>query len=308
MYNYNHLYYFYVAAKSGGINSAAKHLKISQPSLSSQIKVLEQNLNIQLFQKVGRSSQLTPDGTVIYSYCRRMFEISEEMAEELSDKIPSASRRVHIGISDEVDRPFVVEIVSLFLKTHGLTQRPKVTIVSGSHDLLVERLRFRELDAIVTQQAMAAIELENLAKAEVPVALACASNWKVRSSKKNLASPEAIREIVGNEPQWIMPSRNFKLRAETDRFFETSHLKGRIVFESDVLASMVRSAVDGIGFAFLPLLYISREVREKSLKVLSPKQGYWKYRVWLACHQQTRDDSLVRVLAKSFKKVCSESA
>ena len=52
MYNFNHLYYFYVTAKSGGVNAAAQHLRISQPSLSSQLKVLERSLDLRLFEKV----------------------------------------------------------------------------------------------------------------------------------------------------------------------------------------------------------------------------------------------------------------
>src|SRR3954470_466620 len=180
MYNFNHLYYFYIAAKSGGVNAAAMHLRIGQPSLSSQIKVLERSLDLRLFEKVGRNNKLTPTGAVIYGFCRQMFELSEEMGELISKKMPSASRRIHIGVSEEVDHPFVIEVVSLFLKKHGLVQRPKVTVVSGTHAHLAERLRFRELDAVVTQLAMIDPELENLARAEVPVALAY--SWKLKTA------------------------------------------------------------------------------------------------------------------------------
>lgn len=57
MYNYNHLYYFYSTVKFGGVTLAAKHLCISQPSLSSQLKVLEESLQIKLFNKVGRNNK-----------------------------------------------------------------------------------------------------------------------------------------------------------------------------------------------------------------------------------------------------------
>ncbi len=311
MYNYNHLYYFYVTAKSGGVGAAAKHLSISQPSLSSQLKVLERSLDVRLFQKVGRHNQLTEAGSVIFGFCRQMFEISEEMGELISKKVPSAARRIHIGVSEEVDRPFVVEVVSLFLKKHGLAQRPKVSVVSGTHEQLTERLRFRELDVVVTQLAMIDPELENLERAEVPVALTCSSQWRLRTNRrglKDLKAPAVIREIVGGEEaQWLMPSSRFRLRAETDRFFEANELKGRIVFESDVISSLVRSVIDGIGLAFLPLLYVAREIREKSVRVIGPKEGYWKYRVGLACHGQNKNDVLIKALARSFKEICEQA-
>ena len=273
MYNFNHLYYFYITAKSGGVNIAAKYLRISQPSLSSQLKVLERSLDIRLFQKVGRNNELTPAGSVIYGFCRQMFELSEQMGEIISKKIPSAARRIHIGVSDEVDRPFVVEVVSIFLKKHGLEHRPKVTVVSGTHDQLAERLRFRELDAVVTPLAMIDPDLENLVRAEVPVALICSSGWKLRSNTKNLKASAALKEIIGGEDaQWLMPSSRFKLRAEIDQFFDSNLLKGRIVFESDVISSLVRSVIDEVGLAFLPLLYVAREIREKSVRVIGPKE------------------------------------
>lgn len=308
MYNYNHLYYFYITARTGGVMNASKHLRISQPSLSSQLKVLESSLDVRLFQKIGRSNQLTSAGQIIYGLCRQMFEISEEMSELLTKQVPSASRRIHIGVSDDIDRPFVVEIVSLFMRKHGLAQRPKVTVVAGTREQLAERLRFRELDAVVTELAMTDPELENLQRAEVPVALTCSTKWKVSPKIKNAKIGDMISAIHGDEgAQWLMPSSKFKLRAETDLFFDQNQLKGRIVVESDVIASIARSVVDGIGLALLPLLYVAREIREKSIRVIGPAEGYWKYRVWLTCHNQNKDDVLIQALSRSFKEICEQA-
>lgn len=309
MYNFNHLYYFYVTAASGGVTAAAKRLKISQPSLSSQLKVLEDSLDMRLFERVGRRNQLTPTGSTIYGVCRQMFEISEELGELISRRVPSASRRIHIGVSDEVDRPFVVEVVSQFLKKHDPSLRPKVSVVSGTHEELAERLRFREIDAVVTQLAMIDPELENLERAEVPVVLTCSSQWKRRPCRAGANPSDVVRSIQGPEgAQWLMPSVRFKLRAEIDSFFEVNQLKGRIVFESDVISSLVRSVMDGFGLAYVPLLYVAREVREKSIRVVGPKTGYWKYRVWLTCHGQRKDDVLIKSLSASFKDVCREAS
>ena len=192
MYNFNHLYYFYITAKSGGVTAASKHLRLSQPSLSSQLKVLEQSLNQRLFQKVGRRNELTKTGSVIYGLCRQMFEVSEDIEEIISKSIPSASRWIHIGVSDEIERSFVVEVISLFLKKHGLIQRPKITVSAASHEQLIERLRFHELDAIFTPVGMTDPELENIECAEVPVILVCPSKWKVSSNTERLKASEAI--------------------------------------------------------------------------------------------------------------------
>jgi LysR family transcriptional activator of nhaA len=305
MYNYNHLYYFYTTAKSGGVTTAAKHLRISQPSLSGQLKVLEGALGTKLFRKVGRNIELTPEGSVIFGFCRQMFELSEQMKELISNEIPYASRRIYLGVSNEVANSFAVEAVSLFLNKYSEPLRPKVVMVCGLHDRLVEQLRFREIDAVVTHLAMTNSELVNLQRAEIPVALVSSSHRKVRLKKQNsnlLASLEALTK--GEEPRWVMPSSNLKLRAEINQFVELNSLKGRIVFESDVIESIVRLVIEEFGFAFLPVAYIKNEIQNKLVLRHGPKTGYWKHRVWLACHSQVKDDRMIDSLSLSFKEAC----
>ncbi len=310
MFNFNHLYYFYITAKSGSVTAAANHLRISQPSLSSQLKVLEEFLELKLFHKVGRANQLSESGVIVYGFCRRMFVVSEELSEVILERLPSAVRRINIGVSNEVERSFLVDVVSYFLGKYEPLQRPKVNMISGTHEELVERLRFHELDAIVSQQAPGDPDLTTLIRMESPVSLLC-SNQKADSKKGKAPlkaeplSPSAIRDMVdGNQAPWIMPSPGTKLRLETDRFFGKHKLKGRILFESDVVASLSRSVVDGIGFAFLPLLYAATEIQDKFVRVLGPKDGYWKYEIWLGCHSQNQNDLLYLSLAQSFKHIC----
>ncbi|MBL7717011.1 MAG: LysR family transcriptional regulator [Bdellovibrionales bacterium] len=305
MYNFNHLYYFYVTAKAGGVIQAAKHLRISQPSLSSQLKVLENSLSVKLFKRVGRNNHLTEEGSTIFGYCRRMFEISEEMTDSISNRLPSAARRLHVGVSEEVDRPFVVEVVSRFLKEHGLEKRPKISVVSGHHEQLLERLRFRELDVIVTAAPTSDPDLESLARAEVPVVLACSTKWKLNTYPRNPKLSFALSAIRGGDTaQWLVPSSRYRFRSEIDRFLEKNGIKTRITFESDVMASLVRSVADGVGLAFLPVLYLAREIREKSIRAIGPKDGYWRYGVWLVGHSQSHGDHLIQSFSKAFQTIC----
>jgi DNA-binding transcriptional LysR family regulator len=237
-----------------------------------------------------------------------MFELSEEMSESLLQRVPSETRRIHIGVSDEVDRPVVTEVVSHFLRSLAPEQRPKLTIIAGSHGQLVERLRFREIDVLISELAVMGPDLANLNRVDSAVALVCSRDWQFKASQRSRGTPSTIARISETEViQWVMPSAKFKLRAEIDRFFEAHQIKGRVVFESDVMASLVRSVIDGIGMAFLPFLYVGREVREKSVRILSPKGGLWKYRVWLVCCRNNQDDPLIRAFSKSFSFVSESS-
>lgn len=67
MINYNHIYYFYEVARFNSVTKAAEHLRLSQPSLSIQIKTLEQQLGFKLFEKKGRNIVLTDRGQRLYA-------------------------------------------------------------------------------------------------------------------------------------------------------------------------------------------------------------------------------------------------
>ena len=81
--NYNHLFYFYITAKLEGVTAAAKYLNTSQSSLSIQINTLEETLGKDLFHKAGRRMELTDTGRELYQYCRRAFDIFNEMFDQL---------------------------------------------------------------------------------------------------------------------------------------------------------------------------------------------------------------------------------
>jgi len=80
-----HIRYFLAVAEQGNFTRAAEALHISQPTLSQQIKQLEDLLHIQLFDRSGRTVQLTDAGIAWMSYARRALQDLEAGARALHD-------------------------------------------------------------------------------------------------------------------------------------------------------------------------------------------------------------------------------
>ena len=57
--NYHHLLYFWVVAREGSIAAATRKLNLTQPTISAQLRLLEESLGEKLFEKSGRSLVLT---------------------------------------------------------------------------------------------------------------------------------------------------------------------------------------------------------------------------------------------------------
>ena len=66
--NYHHLLYFWTVVREGRISKAAEKLRLSQPTISAQIKILEDALGERLFQRQGRTLVLTDVGRVVDRY------------------------------------------------------------------------------------------------------------------------------------------------------------------------------------------------------------------------------------------------
>ena len=64
--NYHHLLYFYTVAREGSVTKAAKVLRLAQPTLSAQIRRLEDSLGEKLFTRQNRGLVLTELGRVAY--------------------------------------------------------------------------------------------------------------------------------------------------------------------------------------------------------------------------------------------------
>jgi LysR family transcriptional activator of nhaA len=69
--NYHHLFYFWTAVRESGVSRAAAKLRLAQPTVSAQIKLLEEALGDKLFERQGRTLVLTDVGRLVYRYATR---------------------------------------------------------------------------------------------------------------------------------------------------------------------------------------------------------------------------------------------
>ena len=78
--NYHHLLLFWTAARAGSIARACEQLKLAQPTISGQIRALEESLGEKLFTRSGRGLALTETGQVAYRYADEIFSLGRELA------------------------------------------------------------------------------------------------------------------------------------------------------------------------------------------------------------------------------------
>ena len=77
--NFHHLRYFWTVARKGGGPKAADELHVSQPSISAQLRLLEDSLGEKLFKRSGRSLVRTEMGNLVLTYEDQIFSAGREL-------------------------------------------------------------------------------------------------------------------------------------------------------------------------------------------------------------------------------------
>ena len=84
--NYHHLYYFKVIATEGSIAKASKTLRLGQPTLSAQLKLLEDVIGQKLFERQNRRLILTDAGRVALDYANEIFRLGSELLDTINQR------------------------------------------------------------------------------------------------------------------------------------------------------------------------------------------------------------------------------
>ncbi len=112
--NYNHLYYFHVAAVEGSMAGAAQRLGVTQPTISEQLRTLEQALGVTLFERVQSGLRLTEAGRLAFLHTTRMFLAGENLAVKKAPDRGTATLRVGVstGLPRSATNDFQLQLIS----------------------------------------------------------------------------------------------------------------------------------------------------------------------------------------------------
>ena len=144
--NYHHLLYFWTVVREGGVSRAAEQLRLSQPTVSAQLRQLEAALGEPLFERQGRRLVLTEVGRVAYRYADEIFAIGREFMDTLRGR-PTGDRpsRLRVGVANAVSKLIVYRLLRPVLDASPV----HLTCQEGAPDQLVAALASHALDVVL---------------------------------------------------------------------------------------------------------------------------------------------------------------
>jgi LysR family transcriptional regulator, transcriptional activator of nhaA len=250
--NYHHLLYFWTVVREGGVSRAAAKLRLAQPTVSTQLKLLEGSLGAKLFERQGRRLVLTDVGRLVYRYADEIFGIGRELLEALQGR-RSAGRPLplSVGVANAVPK-----LIVLRLLRPALSGEQPVHLVcrEDATDALLAELATHALDVVIADGpappgVRVKVYSHLLGESDTSVFAAGALARKLRQR-----FPRSL-----NEAPILLPTTQTALRRALEGWFEAEDLRPRIVGEFDDLALMKTFGQAGHA-AFPAPTAIAREV------------------------------------------------
>lgn len=133
--------YFWVVTREGSVSSAGKELHLSQPTISAQIRALEESLGEKFFTRTGRSLVLTDMGSVVFRYADKVFSAGQELMDILKGRPTGRPMRLVVGVADVLPKLITYRLLEPALK---LPEPIRVVCREDKPDRLLAELATRE--------------------------------------------------------------------------------------------------------------------------------------------------------------------
>jgi LysR family transcriptional activator of nhaA len=228
--NYHHLLYFWTVAREGGISKAAAKLRLSQPTISAQVRMLEDSIGERLFQRQGRTLVLTDAGRLVFRYADEIFGIGRELMETLRGRPPGRPLQLAVGVANAVPKLIVYRLL------RPATQGPgPVHLVcrEDSAEQLVGQLAMHALDVVIAD-----------APAPPHVRVKVFNHLLGQSDTAFFARPAVAARLRRRFPAslhdlpMLLPTANTALRRDLDEWFEAEGVRPRVAGEFEDSALM----------------------------------------------------------------------
>lgn len=145
--NYHHLFYFWNIAKAGSITAAAQQLRLAQPTVSTQLRQLEEQVGTPLFERHGRRLLLTETGQLVMHYADEIFLLGNELRESLAGRPTGRPRRFEVGIADSLPKLLAVRLLEPALR---LPEPVQLVLLEDRTDRLLAELSIQRLDLVLS--------------------------------------------------------------------------------------------------------------------------------------------------------------
>lgn len=285
--NYNHLYYFWVVGRAGGVGRASEELMVSQPTISNQLKEMEGALGHRLFERAGRGLRLTEAGRVAFTYANEMFTLGQEMLNALEHQPAAPALRLAVGVADVIPKPVVRQLLAPAL---AMGQPVRLVCREDKSDRLLADLAARRIDVVLSDAPIGtAVQMQgyNHLLAESGV-----SFFGTREQVRRYA--RGFPRSLGGAPV-LLPSDHTQVRRSLNAWFDSKRVHPVVAGEFDDSALLFWFGRAGSGVFPAPTSIEADLEREMGLRVVGRARDVREQFYAITLEQEPKHPAVVAI-------------
>ena len=252
--NFNHLRYFWVVAKAGGIARASERLHLTPQTISGQVSLFEDVLGYKLFTRVGRRLELTDAGRMALSYADEIFTMGEELEGVLRNPAAGRPMQFSVGVSDAVPKVVAYRLLEPAMR---LPEPLRIVCREGKLASLLAELAVHRLDIVIADGPMpAAVNVKGFSHLLGECGVTFFATAKLARQHK-----DPFPRSLDGAPL-LLPGEDAAVRPRLMRWFDAQRIYPRIVGEFDDGALLKAFGRTGTGIFPAPSA-IAEQVRRE---------------------------------------------
>ena len=252
--NYHHLLYFWTFVREGRVVKAAETLRLSQPTVSSQVKALEASLGERLFTKVGRRLVPTDAGQMVFRYADEIFSLGRELMSTVRSGAGGKPVRFVVGVTDALSKLIAYRLLSPALH---LPEPVRMICREDRVERLLAGLAVHEVDLVLADTPVPStvrVQAYSHLLGESDITFFASPALAVKLRRRFPASLNGVPSL------W--PGEGTVLRRQLDEWCQREKIQPSVVGEFDDSALMKAFGEHGAGVFAAPTV-LSRELQRQ---------------------------------------------
>ncbi len=145
--NYHHLQYFWAVARRGSIAAASSELRLAGPTISAQIRKLEDQLGGKLLRRIGNRLLLTDLGQLVLPIADEIFTLGRDITELAGGHALQRPLRLAVGVVESFPKWLIYRLIEPALQ---LPVRIDLYCCEAPAERLMQRLADNEIDVVLS--------------------------------------------------------------------------------------------------------------------------------------------------------------
>ncbi len=247
---------FYCVAEKLNMTTVSKEMHISQPAISQMIKEMEEELEVRLFNRLGKRLYLTDEGELFKTYSRRMLNLYQEFEEVLEEKKDFKKGKLKLGASSTIGIYVMPKLIQEFIKEFPEID---ISLKIGNTEDIANMILKNDIDFAFVE---AEVDMNEIKSEEI---------WKdelilITNPKHRWGDLSEIDESELKNEKFILREEGSGTRKVFEAAMKNNHIKYRESFTLGNTEAIKEIIMTGLGISCLSKLTVKKELDEGKLR------------------------------------------